>query len=186
MSGDGLGEGGGSSAKVETIDFMRLSRALVRRKRWILGPTLVCFALALAFVVVVSPRYTGVAKVLLENQESYFTRPDKATADPGENFDDEGVQSQAETVATTELGRQAVAKLDLADRDEFNPKSPPSLLGFVLGLFGGRPGPDRLVDAFLSRLTVFPVPKSRVLQIEFESADRLSRRAAPTPLQTSI
>ncbi len=181
MSGDGLGEGGGSSAKVETIDFMRLSRALVRRKRWILGPTLVCFALALAFVVVVSPRYTGVAKVLLENQESYFTRPDKATADPGENFDDEGVQSQAETVATTELGRQAVAKLDLADRDEFNPKSPPSLLGFVLGLFGGRPGPDRLVDAFLSRLTVFPVPKSRVLQIEFESADpALAARGANT------
>ncbi|MBV8471787.1 MAG: lipopolysaccharide biosynthesis protein [Hyphomicrobiales bacterium] len=171
MSGDGMGEGDASIGKIETIDFIRLSRTLLRRKRWILGPTFVCFALALVFVFVVSPHYTGVAKVLLENQESYFTRPDKAVADPATNFDDEGVQSQAETVATTELARQAVVKLDLADRDEFNPKSSANPLSLILSLFNGRPGPDRLVDAFLSRLTVFPVPKSRVLQIEFVSAD---------------
>jgi succinoglycan biosynthesis transport protein ExoP len=181
MSGDGMGESDASAGGVETIDFMRLSRALLRRKRWILGPTLVCFVIALVFVFVVSPRYTGVAKVLLENQESYFTRPEKAVADPGTNFDDEAVQSQAETVATTELARQAVAKLDLADREEFNPKSSANPLALILSLFSGRPGPDRLVDGFLSRLTVFPVPKSRVLQIEFASADpALAARGANT------
>jgi uncharacterized protein involved in exopolysaccharide biosynthesis len=184
MNGDGFEEGGASTQKVETIDFMRLSRALLRRRWWILGPTLVCFALALLFVSVVSPRYTGVAKVLLENQESYFTRPDKAVADPGENLDPEGVQSQAETVATIELARQAVDKLGLAGRDEFNPKSS-NPLGAVFSLLGGGraggAGEDRVADAFLSHLTVFPVTKSRVLQIEFVSADpALAARGANT------
>lgn len=185
MSGDGFKEGGVSTPKVETIDFMRLSRALLRRRWWIVVPTLACLALALVFVSVVSPRYTGVAKVLLVNQESYFTRPDKANADPEANLDPEGVQSQAETVATTELARQAVDKLGLAGRDEFNPRSLANPLGAVLSLLGGGrtvgSGDDRVADAFLSHLTVFPVPKSRVLQIEFSSADpALAARGANT------
>jgi len=107
MSGDGFEDGGAQATRGEAIDLMRLSRALLRRKWWIGVPTLASCFLALVVVTAVSPRYTGVAKVLLENQESYFTRPDKASADPGANFDPEGVQSQAETVATTELARKA-------------------------------------------------------------------------------
>ena len=186
MNGDRHDEGRVSTSKVETIDFMRLSRALLRRKWWIIVPTLICFALALVFVSVVSPRYTGVAKVLLENQESYFTRPEKATAEPGANFDPEGVQSQAETVATMGLARQAADQLGLAERNEFNPNPLTNPLGVVASLFsGGRggagPAQDRVADAFLSHLTVFPVPKSRVLQIEFTSVDpALAARAANT------
>ena len=66
------------------------------------------------------PHYTGVAKVLLENQESYFTRPDKATADPTPDLDPEAVQSQAETITSPDLAREAIAKLGLADKPEFN------------------------------------------------------------------
>ncbi|MGD0562788.1 MAG: exopolysaccharide transport family protein [Roseiarcus sp.] len=186
MSGDGFEDGGAQATRGEAIDLMRLSRALLRRKWWIGVPTLASCFLALVVVTAVSPRYTGVAKVLLENQESYFTRPDKASADPGANFDPEGVQSQAETVATTELARKAADKLGLAERDEFNPASSsnPLALAFAL-LAGGRGGAskpeDRVVDAFLARLTVFPVAKSRVLQIEFVSADpALAARGANT------
>ncbi len=96
------------------------------------------------------------------------------------------MQSQAETVATTELARKAADKLGLAERDEFNPASSgnPLALAFSL-LAGGRGGAstteDRVVDAFLARLTVFPVAKSRVLQIEFVSADpALAARGANT------
>ena len=186
MNGDRHDEGGVSAPRGESIDFMRLSRALLRRKWWIIVPTLICFALALVFVSLASPRYTGVAKVLLENQESYFTRPDKATAEPAANFDAEGVQSQAETVATMGLARQAADQLGLAERNEFNPNPLTNPLGVVLSLFsggrgGGGPSQDRVADAFLSHLTVFPVPKSRVLQIEFSSVDpALAARAANT------
>ncbi len=186
MGGDGLKDGGAQADRAEAIDLMRLSRALWRRRRWIAVPTLASCLLALVVVTAISPRYTGVAKVLLENQESYFTRPDKAAADPGANFDPEGVQSQAETVATTELARQAVDKLALAERDEYNPRASANPFTFVLSLFGGGRGganaaQDRVVDAFLARLTVFPVAKSRVLQIEFVSSDpALAARGANT------
>lgn len=189
MSGDGFEDGGAEAARGEAIDLMRLSRGLLRRKWWIGAPTLASCFLALVVVTAISPRYTGVAKVLLENQESYFTRPDKASADPGANFDPEGVQSQAETVATTELARKAADKLGLAERDEFNPTSSHNPLAVAFSLLtGGRGGAntteDRVVDAFLARLTVFPVAKSRVLQIEFVSADpALAARGANTVAQ---
>jgi uncharacterized protein involved in exopolysaccharide biosynthesis len=175
MNGDGFEDGGAPADRGQAIDLVRLWRALLQRKRWIVVPTLASCFIALFVVTAISPRYTGVAKVLLENQESYFTRPDKASAEPGANFDPEGVQSQAETVATTELARQAAAKLALAERREFNPPTPGNPLAFAWSLLvGGRGGgttEDRVVEAFLSRLTVFPVAKSRVLQIEFVSED---------------
>ncbi len=171
----GVDEGGAETSRGEAIDLSRLGRLLWRRRRWIVVPTLACAAAALVAVTTISPRYTGVAKVLLENQESYFTRPDKAVGtEPSADLDPEGVQSQAETVATTGLARKAVDRLQLAQRIEFNPPDPTNPMAIVWSLpAGGRAGrpEDRLVDAFLSRLTVFPVTKSRVLQIEFSSSD---------------
>ncbi len=185
MNGDGFEDSGAPAERGEAIDLVRLSRALARRKWWIVVPTLASCFIALVVVTAISPRYTGVAKVLLENQESYFTRPDKASAEPGANFDPEGVQSQAETVATTELARQAAAKLALAERSEFNPPTSSNPLALAWSLLSGGRGAgspqDRVVDAFLSRLTVFPVVKSRVLQIEFVSEDpALAARGANT------
>jgi uncharacterized protein involved in exopolysaccharide biosynthesis len=184
MSG-GVEEDGAETSRGEAVDLSRLGRLLWRRRCWIVIPTLACAAAALVAVMTISPRYTGVAKVLLENQESYFTRPDKAVgSEPSANFDPEGVQSQAETVATTELARKAVDRLQLAQRVEFNPPEPTNPVAIVWSLLtGGRTGrpEDRLVDAFLSRLTVFPVARSRVLQIEFSSSDpALAARAANT------
>jgi polysaccharide biosynthesis transport protein len=171
----GVDEGGAETSRGEAIDLSRLGRLLWRRRRWIVIPTLACAAAALVAVTTISPRYTGVAKVLLENQESYFTRPDKAVGtEPSADLDPEGVQSQAETVTTTELARKAVDRLQLAQRVEFNPPEPTNPVAIVWSLLtgsrAGRPE-DRLVDVFLSRLTVFPIAKSRVLQIEFTSKD---------------
>ncbi len=180
-----VGEGDAGVSRGEAIDLGRLGRMVWRRRRWIVISTLICAAAAAFAVMTISPRYTGVAKVLLENQESYFTRPDKAVGvDPGANFDPEGVQSQAETVATSELARKAVERLQLAQRIEFNPPQSTNPAAIVWSMIaGGRAGSpqDRLVDAFLARLTVFPVAKSRVLQIEFTSSDpELAARAANT------
>jgi uncharacterized protein involved in exopolysaccharide biosynthesis len=174
MSG-GVDESGAETARSDAVDLSRLGRLLWRRRRWIIFPTLACAAVALTAVTTISPRYTGVAKVLLENQESYFTRPDRAVgSEPSANLDPEGVQSQAETVTTTGLARKAVDQLQLAQRVEFNPPEPTNPVAIVWSLLtsgrAGRPE-DRLVDAFLSRLTVFPIAKSRVLQIEFSSKD---------------
>jgi succinoglycan biosynthesis transport protein ExoP len=159
----------------DSIDLARLLQAVRARKSWIFVPTLIAFLAALAFVTLVSPRYTAFTKVLLENEESYFTRPDKATTDLAAAYDDEAVQSEAEMIATADLARKAVAKLGLMERTEFNPAishNPFSALSSLLdGYRGASAVEDRVVENFLSRLTVFPILKSRVLQIEFSSAD---------------
>src|ERR1700679_3135158 len=85
------------ASRDDAIDLARLYAAVRARKSWILVPTLAAFAAALVFVMVVSPRYTAFTKVLLENQESYFTRPDKAVAEPTQTYDPDAVQSEAET-----------------------------------------------------------------------------------------
>ena len=181
----GVEEDGAETSRGEAIDLSRLGRLVWRRRRWIVIPTLACAAAALVAVTTISPRYTGVAKVLLENQESYFTRPDKAVGtEPSAELDPEGVQSQAETVTTTGLARKAVDALQLAQRVEFNPPEPTNPVAIIWSLLtgsgAGKPE-DRLVDAFLSRLTVFPIAKSRVLQIEFSSKDpALAARGANT------
>ncbi len=154
------------------IDLRRLFRALMRAKRWILVPTLACFGLASIFVSVVSPRYTGVAKVLLENQETYFTRPEKASADPAPSLDTEGVQSEAEAAASPDVARQAIKAMGLAANDEFARSSWFSALMASTGLYradAASKGDGAIVDAFLSHLLVFPIVRTRVLQIEFTS-----------------
>src|SRR5579863_2640715 len=159
----------------EAIDLKRLLAGVARRKYWIIIPTVAALLASLAFIILVHPRYTGVAKVLLENQESYYTRPEKATPEQAPTIDSEAVQSQAEAIASTTLARKAIVKLDLAHRDEFNAAGGPieaalSLLSFGRGQSAWT-AEDRMVETFLAHLTVFPVAKTRVLQIEFVSQD---------------
>jgi len=172
------------------IDLPQLLRAIARAKRWIIGPTLLAFLIALGVVTLVAPRYTGVAKVLLENQESYYTRPDKAGADLIQTLDPEAVQSLAETIASNDLASKAVADLDLISRPEFNPPTSTNPLVTALAMLGLthadniRTIGERTAEMFLSRLTVFPLPKSRVLAIEFVSKDpELAARGANTVAQ---
>jgi succinoglycan biosynthesis transport protein ExoP len=157
----------------QAIDLSRLVKGIKRRWLWVSAPTLAAVAFSSGFVLLATPRYTGVAKVLLEDHESYYTRPDKATGyDPAATIDLEAVQSQAETVATVDLARQAIDRLGLAANPEFSASASSRPDGKV---------DQRVVDKFLSRLTVFPVPRTRVLEIEFVSRDpELAARGANT------
>lgn len=175
MDSQGYDSAAGPAPNDGAIDLPRLMSSLARRKWWILTPTALAFGAALVFVTIASPRYSASTKVMLENQESYFTRPEKASADGTTSsiFDAEGVQSEAETVATDELARKAVAKLGLVKSEEFNPEGH-GVMAFVESLLGGHPyaeAEDRAVENFLKHVTVFALAKSRVLQIEFSSKD---------------
>ena len=161
----------GAPERESAPDLPRLFKAVAARKRRILIPTLLGFAAAVAFVVVTPPRYTGVVKVLLENQESYLTRPDKATIDTAPLLDPEAVESQAEVVTTPAVARKAIEKLHLADRPEFRSAGVFSLLTALTGGSAEGSPEDRLLDTFMTRVTAFAVSKSRVVQIEFSSTD---------------
>ena len=109
--------------------------------------------------------------MLLENHDSYFTRPDKAAADPTTPFDSEGVESQVEVVHNATLARNVIDRLGLAKTAEYSSSLSDGLLGALFGDRGGGNSQDRLVETFLNKLNVFAVTKTRVLQIEFTSAD---------------
>jgi polysaccharide biosynthesis transport protein len=175
---DGREHLAGAERSESFVDASRLMRELGQRKRAIIVPTALAAALGYFFVSVVPPRYTGVAKVLLENQESYLTRPDKGLSDGGLTIDDEALQSAAEGLATAEIARKAIESLGVANRPEFHPSGLEALVSMLVGTSRPSVG-DTVVDSFLNHTTVFPIARSRVVQIEFSSRDPvLAARAA--------
>jgi uncharacterized protein involved in exopolysaccharide biosynthesis len=161
------------------LDLRGVMRALQARRRLIAVVTLCAFAASLLFVMVVKPRYTGVAQVLVENQESYFSRPEKASADQSPALPDaEAITSQVQLVMSRDLGRRAIEAMNLKGNPEFDPQAGgPGLLSRLLTLTGLRRGndaearEDKILQAYFDRLYVFAVTKSRVLQVEFTSWD---------------
>ena len=163
------------------IDSSRLMHALNARKGAILIPTMLAAAAALALVIAVPARYASVAKLLLENQESYLNKADKSVGDAAPNLDDTAIQSAAESLATPDIARKAIDKLELDRRAEFHPSAVERIIGTMFA--GARSGAydDVAVETFLNRLSVFPVSHTRVLQIEFSSQDPvLAARVANT------
>ena len=92
-------------------------------------------------------------------------------SDPSPQIDDQTVQSQAELVSSPDMARKVMEKLGLAGRSEFNSSGVFSFVTALLGGGGSGDPSDRVVEAVQGHVTVFPVAKSRVLQIEFTSAD---------------
>ena len=171
------------------IELAGLGQAIWRAKKWIIGATLVSFVGSAAFVTLVKPRYTAEAKALIENQETYFTRPERVGGDSGAVAPDaEAVTSQVQLVTSRDVAREAIKSLNLKGNEEFDPAaSGPGLISSVLALVGihrdvkDLAPEDRIFTAYFDRLNVFPIVKSRVLQIEFSSWDpELSARAANT------
>ena len=161
------------------LDVRALGRALWRRKWWVLGPTLVVALLTAAAVNIVTPKYKSEARILYDGRENIFLRPEaekasgeRAAADP------ETLTSQVQLVLSRQLAREVIAKLKLNERPEFDPvlhgMSP---LKYLLVLAGISRDPmrmspeERVLEAYNERLTAFPVDKSRVIVVEFQSAD---------------
>lgn len=172
------------------VDLSGLFAAFGRRKRLILGSTLGAAAAALVFCMLVKPRYMAEARILVENQETYFTRadPDSARgADAPQAMDTEAVNSQIQLLTSRDLARKAVQILELKGNPEFDPAaSSGGLLAplAALGLLGDparKTAEDRLLANFAEHLTVMSPTKTRVLQVEFSSRDPdLAARGANT------
>src|SRR5437016_797260 len=58
------------------LDVRALGRALWRRKRAIIIPTLIVAALTAVAVEVITPKYKSSATILYEGRENIFMRPD--------------------------------------------------------------------------------------------------------------
>mgnify|MGYP001431485502 CR=1 FL=1 len=167
-----------AGAASDDIDVAGIGRAISRRIWLIVVFTLLCAAAMTVFVNIIKPRYTAEARLLVENQESYFTRPEKSTANDFTNIDPEGVSTQVQIVTSRDVGRKVVRDLNLQGNPEFDPLAEPSgpisRVAILLGLKRDptRQSPeDRILEAYLDKLTAFSPPKTRVISIEFQSKD---------------
>ena len=178
-----------SAAGRDEIDLNGIGAALRRKRRFIVGVTLGSAAAAILFCLMVKPRYMAESRILVENQESYFTRSDPnvaTSADTAQLLDEEAVNSQIQLLTSRDLARRAIDALRLKGNPEFDPvASHFSVFKRIFSLFGlasdpSRQAPeDRLLNAFADHLTVMSPTKTRVLQVEFSSHDpELAARGA--------
>ena len=169
-----------SEARSGEMDLRALRAAIIRKKWWIIGPTIGVFLLVVVFVFLAKPRYTAEAQVLLENQENFLTRPERreGSSDGNGLVDPEAVGSQVQLVTSRDLARRAIKEVGLEGNPEFDPSA--KGLGFIsriLVLLGLARDPmrvspeDRILETFQEKLTVFSPPKTRVLTIQYQSND---------------
>jgi polysaccharide biosynthesis transport protein len=176
---------GGSSGM---LDLGSLWRAIAEHKFWIIIPTLVALVGSFMIVHLIAPRYTGEARILLESRDGFYTRPAGDRDVSTDRLDADAVFSQVQVVMSRDLAREAIRRLKLVGNPEFDSGA---------GLFGGfgqllvkiglsrnpadRTPEDRVLEKYYDNLLVFPVARSRIMAIEFQSKDaELAARAANT------
>jgi exopolysaccharide transport family protein len=176
-----------NDARDGELDLGAVGRALMRKKWWVLGPALAIAALTFVGVNLITPKYKSEARILIEGRENVFFRPDaEKTAERDRTVDQEAVTSQVQLALSRDLARQVVKQLKLGELPEFDSTlRGVSLMRYSLGFLGLAKDPlsmtpeERVLEAYYERLTVFQVEKSRVIAIEFQSADpELAARVA--------
>jgi len=168
------------AARDGELDLGAVGRTLVRKKWWILGPAIAVAALTFVGVNLVTPKYKSEARIIIEGRENVFLRPEaeKGAMERDRTVDQEAVTSQVQLALSRDVARQVIKELKLGERPEFDPTlRGVSLIRYSLGLLGLAKDPlsmtpeERVLEAYYERLTVFPVDKSRVISIEFQSSD---------------
>jgi len=169
-----------NDARDGELDLGAVGRALTRKKWWVLGPALAVAALTFVGVNVITPKFKSEARVLIEGRENVFVRPvaEQNSMERDRTVDQEAVTSQVQLALSRDLARQVIKQLKLGELPEFDSTlRGVSLMRYSLGFLGLAKDPlsmtpeERVLEAYYERLTVFQVDKSRVISIEFQSAD---------------
>ncbi|MFB6463076.1 GumC family protein [Bradyrhizobium tunisiense] len=168
------------------IDLHALGAALARRRGWIIAPTVLALVASIAVVNLVTPRYKSESRILIDGRENVFLRPSSDRNEERQALDAEAVTSQVQLLLSRDLAREIIKKNKLAERPEFDPvlqgisplKSLAAMIGIGRDPFSMTPE-ERVLDAYYERLQAYAVDKSRVIVVEFQSADpELAARVA--------
>ncbi len=156
------------------IDVASLFASLWRSKFKILFASLVITGLAAAAVLMVSPKYRAETRILIETGESVYTRPDTGLVDEARPvLDAEGVASQVELLASSQVLGKVAKELKLATMPEFDPANA-SLSDRIMTILNRKPElglDDSIIAKMRERLKIYRVESSRVIVVEFSSKD---------------
>jgi uncharacterized protein involved in exopolysaccharide biosynthesis/Mrp family chromosome partitioning ATPase len=175
-------------------DLRGLGRLLWQRKLRILGLTLVAAGVAFFVVNAITPRFQSESRLLLEARENVFLRAEADKIGERATIDPEAVTSQIQLVLSRDLARAVIKKDMLADNQEFDPTSGAlARVRAMLGTLGiGRDlstmsREERTLEAYYERLNVYAVEKSRVIAVDFSSANPdLAAQVANTIAETYL
>ena len=176
-----------AASEAGDLDLRALGHALMRKRGWIIIPTLLALVLSLVSVNMVTPRFKSEARILIDGRESVFLRPNGERNEERNPLDAEAVTSQVQLLQSRDLAREIIKKNKLAERPEFDPvlqgvsplKSLLALVGIGRDPFSLTPE-ERVLEAYYDRrFTAYAVDKSRVIVVEFQSSDpELAARVA--------
>jgi polysaccharide biosynthesis transport protein len=175
-----------AAAEPGDLDLHALGQALMRKRNWIIVPTVLALVASLAAVNMITPRFKSEARILIDGRESVFLRPTGERNEERSALDPEAVTSQVQLVQSRDLAREIIRKNKLAERPEFDPvlrgisplKSLLAMIGIGRDPFSLTPE-ERVLEAYYDRFTAYAVDKSRVIVVEFQSQDpELAARVA--------
>ncbi len=169
------------------IDLGRIVAGVWQRKGRILGATFLAAGIALVATSLMKPSYRGETRLLIESRSPNLTAGDGAPQANDPILDSLNITSQAQVLQSTDLIKQVIRDLKLADVAEFDPAAG-SLFPDPLVLIGIRQDPmlldaeDRVIREFRDKLQVYPVENSRIIAIEFSSHDPKLAAAIPNKM----
>ncbi len=161
-----VSHGGSERGMVNIIDLIRV---VWRKKLWIIAATFIATSLMVFFVVTTKPKYVASAQIYLENQENYFSVPEKSKDIPFQPdlFD---INSRAMMGTSRQIVMRAIDALNLRGNPEFDTSGGTGLLTSLgLGTASRASADDKIAEMFSQKLTVFAAINSRVLTVEFSS-----------------
>jgi uncharacterized protein involved in exopolysaccharide biosynthesis/Mrp family chromosome partitioning ATPase len=160
------------------IDLPTLGRALWRAKSAILGLSIGAGVLTFIVLSMMRPLYTSEARILIQNDESVFTRPaDGQVRDVQQRtLDEQAVQSQVQVLTSRDLADEVINDLDLTTNPDFAKDAGTNPVIRLLNSLGLAKGSDKSQEekaagTFVEYLSVFPLFKSSVIAVNYTSGD---------------
>ncbi len=168
------------------IDLLGLFGAIWKKRLRVGLVTAAVAGIAFVGANAVSPKYQAETRILIESRTPDFAQP--AVSTDQTLLDEAGVASQVQILQSVDLIKAVSTKLKLHEVAEFDPTASPSILRDLAVLFGLTKNPlemapeERVIAEFTKRLQVYQAEKSRVIAIQFSSADPKLAAAIPNAM----
>lgn len=165
------------SSHAEDIDLQTLGRAVWRAKGWILSLAIGAAILTYVVLSMMRPLYTSEARIIIQNDESAYTRPTaQLGAEQVRALDEQAIQSQVQVLTSRDLAVAVIKALDLTDNSAFEKDGGTGIVGSLLKRIGiaGRSAEseqEKAANTFAEHLSVFQLAKSSVIAAEYSSGD---------------
>jgi capsular exopolysaccharide synthesis family protein len=150
----------------------------VLRWKWvIIGILIGAFAIGVVSTMLMTPQYTADTRIEISREEKNITKVEGLDS-PQASQDDEFYQTQYSNLAARSLAQRVVRALRLPSSEAFFAAHGVENEGGLRGKSspveaeGGRKArEEQAVDLLLKHLTVSPIPRSRLVDIRYTSAD---------------